>query len=639
MGRIHVLPDLLVNKIAAGEVVERPASVVKELMENAIDAGATRIEVAIEQGGRKLIRVNDDGKGMDADDVQLTIVSHATSKVSHEDDLFAISTLGFRGEALASIASVSHLSIVSRRHEDVEGHTLQVAGGKVEPVRTTGCAPGTDVQVRDLFFNMPARQKFLRTVNTEMGHIVEQFARIAIAHPELNLTLTHNGRELHRLSATDDLHGRISNFYGSELVDLLIPVKRDERGIRIQGHVILPSSGRATTKWQYLFLNGRFIRDRFAGHAVKEAYRGLMDSHRQPAYFLFLTVDPASVDVNVHPTKTEVRWRDSGMIHSQVLSSLRETFSQHDLTPSAAVSQNDEQAEQRRDEVRKAMADYFKSIPPTQPVGDHRPTGSRLGRDRAKQGAFSPDHGWAPAPAGGSTGFRSSFDRSDDVTLLDSMDSVAERDATVPSCHVEEVANAGCDEQASIGTSAIQLHNAYLVAETEDGIIIVDQHALHERVMYETFTRRLSQGPLESQRMLLPVSVLATAEQMAAVETHAELLADLGLELTPFGKTALAVQAFPVLLDKVDLAGFVRDLLEKLTEIEVSPSRETLVHEVVDMMACKAAVKAGDPLNASEIEALLASRERVERASNCPHGRPTTIRMSFKELEKQFQRT
>ena len=333
MPRIQVLPNLLVNKIAAGEVIERPASVVKELVENSLDAGAGRIEVAIDQGGTKLIRVSDDGGGMDADDLARCVLPHATSKIVAEDDLFAIRTMGFRGEALASIGSVAQLRVVSRRPESEQAHEVLTVADRTESVRVAGGPPGTTVEVRELFFNVPARRKFLRTAQTEMGHITEQIARIALPNTGVEFRLSHNGRAVHHLRAADNMRSRIADLFGADLAEHLIAFSREERGLKISGYAGLPADSRSSAKWQYIFLNRRYIRDRFITHAVREAYRGLIEHTRQPVFFLAIEIDPAEVDVNVHPTKIEVRWRDSNLLYSQVLSALRDRLLNENLTP------------------------------------------------------------------------------------------------------------------------------------------------------------------------------------------------------------------------------------------------------------------------------------------------------------------
>ena len=313
MGHIVVLPPLMVNKIAAGEVIERPASVVKELLENSVDAAATRIDVEIADGGVKLIRVTDDGDGMDADDLQLAFCQHATSKLPEESDLFAVRTMGFRGEALASVGSVAQVRVASRTPGAEGGHELAVAGGAFEPIRAAGCPVGTTVEVRNLFYNTPARRKFLKTTATELGHVVEQFARIALAYPAVHMTLAHNGQTLHELLPAADRRERIGDFFGAELADALLAIGQTDEAGELTGLIAPPAHARASRKWQYVFVNGRYVRDRLILHALSESYRGLLDADRQPVAFLFLTMDPARVDVNVHPTKIEVRFADASI--------------------------------------------------------------------------------------------------------------------------------------------------------------------------------------------------------------------------------------------------------------------------------------------------------------------------------------
>lgn len=624
MGRIQVLDDLLVNKIAAGEVIERPASVVKELVENAIDAGATHIAVAVEAGGRKLIRVADDGVGMSADDLRLAVTPHATSKIRHEDDLAAIGTLGFRGEALPSIGSVSQLRIVSRPADQTAGHVIAMAGDRIDGPEVTGCGPGTTIEVRELFFNVPARQKFLKGASTEMGHVVEQVMRTALAHPEIDFGVTHNGRETHRLLAVDNVQRRLGDLFSHELAEDLIPIERDERGLRISGWLAPPSRARSSTKWQYVFLNGRYIRDRFVQHAIKEAHRGLIDGNNQAVLFLFLTVDPAAVDVNVHPTKIEVRWRESGLVHSQVLSALRDTLLSRDLTTPARVDggmldDGSPRADARRQAIRREMAAFFKNVQPPE----------------------------VPAQRGGesSTRYRPSTPRSEPtfgVERSGGVRSAADHDALYrpaePRSTVSPVPDDATERQPASASRAIQLHNTYLVAETADGLVIVDQHALHERVLYDEFCRRITAGPLESQRLLLPETVEATESQMALLETHDGLLGRLGFDAAPFGRNSVAIHAAPSLLPDTKVAEFFAELLDKLSELEAVPEAEESLHTVLDMMACKAAVKAGDPLTPEEIDSLLRRGADVEKGTNCPHGRPTTLRLSVNDLEKQFHR-
>ena len=657
--RIRVLPDLLVNKIAAGEVVERPASVIKELVENAVDAGATRISVTVEDGGRQLMRITDDGCGMSAADLTLSVTPHATSKVVDEDDLYSIHTMGFRGEALASIAAVSKLRIVSRLHEDIEGHEVRMAGERFEASQSAGCPPGTTVEVRDLFFNVPARRKFLRTPTTEMGHINEQFARIALAFPDVAFELSNGRRVTQNLPACDNRLERITKFYGPELASALMHIERNERGVELDIYAAPPVQARATTQWQYVYVNGRYVRDRFIRHAVKEAYRGLMEPNRHGVVYLFVALDPRLVDVNVHPTKIEVRWADSNLIHSQVLSALRETFQRSDLTPVLRMDRAREPVDRaEQDRIRQEMAASFKSAAPFQ--RDDRPGSTDTPR-APSHGMTHPTQLTDPNSFGEArTGDRRSPLDVDPAQMWRSLYGTGDKgDVAVPESPLQvdagrrmgsldtEVSDAQPVDRGS--PRAVQMHNLYLVAETDEGIIIVDQHALHERVMYEQLRARITAGPLESQRLLLPETVRVTPQQAALVESHAALLSRIGIEVTPFGTDAIAVHAFPALMKDTDVLSFMRDLLDRLAQHPVdgdtgstpddASSTEAIIHEVLDMMACKAAVKAGDPLTPDEIDALMRQRHLIEKSSSCPHGRPTMLRLTKADLNRQFKRT
>ncbi len=632
--RIRVLPDLLVNKIAAGEVVERPASVVKELIENSLDAGATRISVSIEEGGARLVRVTDDGCGLGADDLRLAITPHATSKIQSEDDLYTIHTMGFRGEALASIGAVSSLRMISRLPGAVEGHEVVVCGDRVAATRAVGCPEGTTVEVRDLFFNVPARRKFLRSVSTETGHVNEQFTRLALANPDVGFALTSNSRTTHSLPAVDNHLPRIAKLYGPELTEALLPVERDERGLRIHAYLAPPVHSRAAAQWQYVYVNGRFVRDRFVQHAIREAYRGLMEPHRHGVVFVFLEIDSSQVDVNVHPTKIEVRWADSSLIHSQVLSALRETLQRADLTPALRVRRQEQEpiSEAEQDRIRHELAAILKSTAPVQGGGGGWP-GAMPGSDAppmpwGSMGSSSPME--APGSGFSWDGWRSMFGAPRDGA------GGAESRSGMGGVPVRAMEPFGPDNGAK---PAVQMHNLYLVAETDDGIMIVDQHALHERVMYEQFRQRFTAGPLESQRLLIPETIKVTAGQAGLLESHSELLGQLGIEVTPFGTDSVALHAVPALLRDLDAGSFLRDLLDRLAQNEAPNHTEALVHDILDMMACKAAVKAGDPLTQQEINALMEQRHLVEKSSSCPHGRPTMLRFTKAELNRQFKRT
>ncbi|MEN6337450.1 MAG: DNA mismatch repair endonuclease MutL [Phycisphaerales bacterium] len=608
MSRIIVLDRNMVNLIAAGEVIERPASVVKELVENSIDAGATAITVTIEDGGRKLISVSDNGNGMDADDLATAFEPHATSKVKEADDLNRIATLGFRGEALASIASVAQVRAVSRTPASDQAHCLEIDCGVESPVTPCSGDVGTTIQVRDLFYKTPARRKFLRTANTELGHITEQFARIALPQGHLDLALIHNGRELYRLSKTESLKQRVGQLFPmlvSGTGDDLIETETHEKGIRIRALLGLPGLSRTSNQFQYAFVNGRFIRDKFISHAIKEAYRGMLDANRFPVVFLFIEMPFNEYDVNVHPTKIEVRFYNSNLIHSQVLGVLRERLLGTNLNITAQLpvresppgDEENVSRELRRQQIADAMAEFFKKQRPV-----HQQQQFDL-RAESVPDRREPEYR------------RTTIDRAD---------------PTPPSSPFQALPP---------DSKYLQIHDSYIIEQTDEGFVIIDQHALHERMLYELMRRRLERESLESQRLLLPESFEVTEAQAGAIESHADTLTQLGIELTPFGPRTYAIQTFPTMLSNVSPLEFVHDLLDLLVERGGATAKRDLFEDILDMAACKAAIKAGQKLTDSEIRQLLADRERFESTSRCPHGRPTTIRFSISELEKQFKRT
>ncbi|MEN6429055.1 MAG: DNA mismatch repair endonuclease MutL [Phycisphaerales bacterium] len=603
MSRIVLLDRNMVNLIAAGEVIERPASVVKELMENSIDAGATAITVTIEDGGRKLIGISDNGNGMDAEDLATAFEPHATSKVKEAADLNRIATLGFRGEALASIASIAQVRAVSRTPGSDSAHCIEIDCGDKGPVVPCSGDVGTTIQVRDLFYKTPARRKFLRTANTELGHITEQFARVALPQGQLDLAMIHNGRELYRLSRTESLRQRVAQLFPmlfSQTGDDLIETETDEKGIHIRALLGLPGLSRTSNQFQYAFLNGRFIRDKFISHAVKEAYRGMLDANRFPVVFLFIDMPFSEYDVNVHPTKVEVRFFNSNLVHSQVLGVLRERLLGTNLNIAAQLPAResvpaDEEGvgrDLRKQQIADAMAEFFKR---------HRPVHQQQQFDLRAESA--PDR------------LDSEYRR----TVIDKLGPVM---GPPPG-----------------DCKYLQVHDSYIIEQTDEGFVVIDQHALHERMLYEMLQRRLQRESLESQRLLLPESLEVNEAQAGAIENHADVLVQLGIELTPFGPRTYAIQTFPTMLGNASPVEFVHGLLDLLVEQGAAMSKKDLFDHILNMVACKAAIKAGQKLTDSEIRQLLADRERFESTSRCPHGRPTTIRFSISELEKQFKRT
>lgn len=757
MPRIQQLDHHVVNKIAAGEVIERPASVLKELLENSIDALATRVEIDVAAGGTELLRIVDNGEGIHPDDLPLAIATHATSKLRSADDLFHVQTMGFRGEALASIAEVSRFRLRSRQEAFPTGSEITVDAGEVGPIVPVGCPVGTTIEVRDLFCNLPVRRKFLRQAATEFGHVSEQFTRIALANPRVHLVLRHNERTVYELPATENLLERIECFFGEELAQALIPVEAEFRGSRLWGFIGHPSESRSTRKGQYLFLNGRWIQDRSLQHALTEAYRGLLMVGRNPITFLFLETPPETVDVNVHPTKAEVRFRDSQTLYRLVLSTIRNRFLGMDLNSSLSVGPGGVKLEpvkpravdpQQQQEAARDLVDWVKQQttlwqqpggpPPTDlplpeiggPAGEVafpaipaaaqrtegsfenstvNPTSPQTTPRESTRGWSSPSGSPFSARSDGSAGGSSGMGAGRGATSWPSPADLsrpfretntdeafgpvetgltANPDAEVRSgsesgeafntanpaaggaavsggpaqerpAHAgptsgdgghlaggeidpgAEAAAATFRRQAPLlpdHVRAMQVHDSYLVLETGEGLTVIDQHALHERILYEHLRKRVLAGGVESQRLLVPLPVELPPAQAAALLEHLELLASFGLKLQDFGGNTLLVTSFPVMLRRMDPAVLLKDLSEQILETGRDPSRRDMLDSLLHMMSCKGAVKAGQRLTSDEIDSLLAQRHLIDDAHHCPHGRPTALTLSRAELDRQFGR-
>ena len=568
---IRELTPLIINQIAAGEVVERPASVVKELIENAFDAGATRIEIDLEGGGRDRIRVIDNGSGISAEELHLAVAPHATSKIVDLDDLEAVLTMGFRGEALASIASVSRLALTSRVKDDDEGWLLEVEGASIAPPRPTAAAVGTTIDVKTLFFNTPARRRFLKSERAETARVSETVRTLALSRPGVAMTLRSEGRVLVDLASEDDPARRVAAVLGE--TNLLSVhgevglVSEPMTYASIWGLIGKPEVARPTSRGQRIVLNGRSIVDRSLSHAIKEAFRGLIEPGKHPVAALFLDVDPRTVDVNVHPAKTEIRFRESRALFSLIKRSIEQALHETDVTPDLAPTRVDAPvfAGTRREPARKS---------------------------------------WSPG-----------FD-------------FAEAEAVLP--------------QIRRADEVLQVHGTFLVTQDETGLIVIDQHALHERVMFEKLKNRVEAGTLESQHLATPSFVEVDPLAVAAIESLAPLLERLGIDARPAGPRSVAVHAFPSLLfaRKVDPVEFIEDLLERAAAGTIGPAdSEAALSEVLDMMSCKAAIKAGDRLSQQEIGELLEQRDAIDRGSSCPHGRPTHLRIPIDELERRFGRS
>lgn len=589
--RIRQLPANVVTKIAAGEVIERPASVVKELLENSIDAGSKRIDIELDNGGVDRIAVCDDGCGIHADDLSLAFASHATSKLTDAEDLFRIATLGFRGEALASIGGVAQVTLQSRPPEEACGSEVRCNGGDLSPVRPWNGSPGTRIEVRHLFYNTPVRKKFLRTTSTELGHVSETVTRLALANPALHLTLKHNGKLVYEVPATAGLLDRIGLFFGNEVRARLYGVHAERGPVTLAGYVADPACERGTAKMQYLFVNGRWVRDRSLGHAVQEAYRGLLMTGRYAVAFLFLELPPDQVDVNVHPTKAEVRFRDAQALFHLVLTTVRARLSAENLIPKL----------QAPTEAAGLAPAALPNPPPT--------SERHNGRAPDYHPPVFPTNGTSPAAP--------------PVSLPLPVPPPAEPTLLPPLPPMR----------------ALQVHDSYLVIETPEGMLVLDQHALHERILFEQFKRRVRTGTLERQRLLIPEPVDLPADQAArTLEARAELT-ELGLEVEDFGGGTLLLASYPTLLGKLPPGEILRAVVDFLSARDRTPNREQMLNDLLAMMACKAAVKAGDRLGPDQIAALLEQRHLAADSHHCPHGRPTQLLFSRQELDKQFRRT
>lgn len=592
---IAKLSPSVVNRIAAGEVVERPASVVKELLENALDAGPSRIDVELEQGGIALVRIVDDGCGIPAEELPLAIAPHATSKLRTAEDLDRIGTLGFRGEALASIGEVAQLTIRSRP-AGAAGAAITVAGGRIGEISPDGCAAGTVVEVRQLFGNVPARRAFLRAAQTEWSHASEAFVRTALAHPGVAFSLSHQPsttakpRRVHNLPAADRWQDRIAGLFGHDLADRLLDIEADDGEIAVSGYVGRPEDDMASQRLQHLFVAGRPFRDRSILHAIQEAYRGLLLSGRQPIAFLRFDLPADAVDVNVHPAKMEVRFREPSRLYRLVLSALRTRFlvggTGTRLVPPGL----------------QPPSDAFPPLPaPSRPLWPE-PSPSRTDRH---------DGGSAPIgtpPSPGLAASTSAWEASPHTDIDDGL--------------------------------AVQMHDRYLVVETPAGIEVIDQHALHERLLYEKLKASVASGGLEVQALLVPEKLELTPAELELVEEHASALEQAGMRVEPFGGSTVIVTSKPVLAGRTPAIQIVREVLDRLaTAASSGRAPSLLVDEVLHGMACKAAIKAGDPLSPAEVTALVRDRRLVPESHHCPHGRPTSLTLSRQDLDRQFRRT
>ncbi|MFA5683541.1 MAG: DNA mismatch repair endonuclease MutL [Lysobacteraceae bacterium] len=603
---IRALPDTLINQIAAGEVVERPASVVKELVENALDAGATRVDVDLEEGGIRLIRIRDDGAGIAADELPLALTRHATSKIASLEDLEGVLTLGFRGEALPSIAAVSRFSLTSRPALAAHAARIEVEDGRVGAVHPAQHPPGSTVEVRDLFHNVPARRRFLRAERTEFGHADELLRGLALAHMQRGLRLSHNGKAVRAYKpATDEAARlrRLGEALGEGFSTQCLAIDNEAAGLRLHGWIGLPTASRSQADQQYFFVNGRAVRDRVVAHAVRQAYADVLFHGRHPAFVLYLEIDPRRVDVNVHPAKHEVRFRDGRLVHDFIFRSLHEALAQTRAGSATAGVASEASS-------TPAGAAQFPASAPARTLssGWSAPQSSLALPVREQVAAYAALYGRSMTTAAS-----------------------AADDGGAPAPSTE-------GEPPPLGYALAQLHGVYILSQSVDGLVLVDMHAAHERIGYERLKTAQQGEGIRSLALLVPISMAVSEREADFVEAHPQPLAELGLDLRRVGPAQLSLRGIPALLEGVDARQLALDVLADLMEHGSTRRVEEQRNELLATMACHASVRANRRLTVPEMNALLRDMERTERSGQCNHGRPTWTRLSMQELDRLFLR-
>ncbi|MCW3147220.1 DNA mismatch repair endonuclease MutL [Stutzerimonas stutzeri] len=618
--RIQLLSPRLANQIAAGEVVERPASVIKELLENSLDSGAQRIDVDVEQGGVKLLRVRDDGCGIPPDDLPLALARHATSKIRDLEDLERVMSLGFRGEALASISSVSRLTLTSRTADAGEAWQVETEGREMEArVQPAAHPVGTSVEVRDLFFNTPARRKFLRTEKTEFDHLQEVIKRLALARFDVAFHLRHNGKgvlALHQASDDGARARRVAAVCGPAFLEQALPIEIERNGLRLWGWVGLPTFSRSQADLQYFYVNGRMVRDKLVAHAVRQAYRDVLFNGRHPTFVLFLDVDPAVVDVNVHPTKHEVRFRDSRMVHDFLYGTLHRALG--DVRP------------------EDHLAAPASVTPMTQATG--LAAGEFAGQNEMSLSAslLEQPQGEAPAWRGAGAGYQAPRSASAGYTA-EAQGAYREFFTPLPESSPAPLP-VSQDDVPPLGYALAQLKGVYILAENAQGMVLVDMHAAHERITYERLKTAMASEGLRGQPLLVPESIALSQREADCAEEHAQWFQMLGFELQRLGPETLAIRQIPSLLKQAEATQLVRDVLADLLEYGTSDRIQAHLNELLATMACHGAVRANRRLTLPEMNALLRDMEHTERSGQCNHGRPTWTQLGMDELDKLFLR-
>ena len=610
--RIRELPDELISQIAAGEVVERPASVVRELVDNALDAGATQVVVRLVEGGVRLISVEDDGSGLLPSDMPLALKRHATSKIASLHDLESVATMGFRGEALAAIAAVSELSLLSRTAEQEHAMQLDARSGELRPVARS---QGTTVEVKELFFSTPARRKFLKSTATELAHCLESLKRHALARPDVGFALWHDGKVIAQWRAQSHAQGldlRLADVLGQDFLNTSLWIDHQHGAVRVRGRAGVPDAARARADQQYAYVNGRYVRDKVLSHAARSAYEDVLHGQRQPVYALYVDIDPQRVDVNVHPTKIEVRFRDSREVHQAV---------QHALSGALSVSRAGQPVSGMTDSdlsSRSAFVqDRNQAISSLQNFGEpaarpenqtHLPWQNQAGQAVKDLGQL-----WQPSVV-------NTFE-------------VPNSSAFTPMPPV-----ALPEGEWPLGKALAQLQGVYILAENKQGLVLVDMHAAHERIVYERLKVQLAEHAMQSQNLLIPASFSATAEEIATSESHAEVLSSLGLDISILSASSLAVRRVPASLAQGDAVALARSVLAELAQHDAHQVLQRARDDVLAAMACHAAVRANRQLTIEEMNALLRQMETTERADQCNHGRPTWRQLSMRELDALFLR-
>ncbi len=610
MSGIKILPEILSNKIAAGEVIERPASIVKELVENALDADSSRILLALENAGKSLIRISDNGSGMNRDDALLSIERYATSKITTDKDLFAIKSLGFRGEALPSIASVSRFSMETRDARSDVGTSIQVEGGKVTSVSDAGLPVGTQISVRQLFFNTPARRKFLKTTGTEMGHVVDTLSSIALAWPRTQFQLVHNKKPIKNWAAADSATDRISDVVGRELKDELLPVSQSLDGVTLEGWISSGRTVRSTTRGIYLYVNRRFVRDSVLRHALMAGFSGRIITGRFPVAVLFLTIPPDTVDVNVHPTKHAVRFSEPRLVHKLIETAVSETLQRLDRPswPGAGVNPSPEPSTASETAARYAPGVIEeKSAQPIPPPPASMP-------------------GATPAP--------------EKMPTNSLPASILRKDSPARPAAERHQQPLFSERRAFADLTIIgQLHDTYIVCESgQEGMILIDQHAAHERILFEKLKKKAADTGVAVQRLLLPETVDLGFNEARILNELIPDLSTFGLEIEPFGGDTFVVKAVPSLLSGRQITPLITEIVEKAADTGFSPELATVLDRIRQLMACHGAIRANQRLSADQMKGLLRQLDDCENPATCPHGRPTWIQWRLGSIEKAFHR-